>query len=183
MNRITPKFDQTSRYWRSNTQALDVLTHEYDDVLTAMLNYIALALLLAGQHPHLYPTPALTPTLEDYEFHRGVKIECQEPLPEGFACGVILSIDPPLPDGIASIVGGEDRLIRGIGVAIDGTLYTVAFDSSLKRGDHSSDIKRCNTVPARVERNNLIVQWPDGTQSKVRIIHRDVAEPTRPQPA
>ncbi len=150
-------------------------------VPTAMLNYLALALVLVGQHPR--PTPALTPTLEDYEFRRGVKIECQEPLPEGFACGVILSIDPPLPDGIASVVGGEDYDIRGIGLAIDGTLYTVVFDLPLKRSDHSSDIKRCNTVPARVDGNNLIIEWPDGKQSNARIIHRDVAEPTRPQPA
>ncbi len=146
-----------------------------------MLISFALALVLAGQHPH--PTPALTPTLEDYEFHRGAKIECQKPLPEGFACAVILTIAPPLPDGIASIIGGEDRLIRGIGVAIDGTLYTAVFDSPLKRGDHSSDIKRCKTVPARVDGNSLIIEWPDGKRSKARIIHRDVAEPTRPQPA
>ncbi len=50
----------------TKTPAVDVLTHEYEDVPTAMLNYLALALVLVGQHPP--PTPALTPTLEDYEF-------------------------------------------------------------------------------------------------------------------
>jgi len=142
-----------------------------------MLNSLVLALLLAGQHPHpFYP-------LEDYEFRRMAKIECKEPLPDRFACGIILSIDPPLPDCIASIVGGENTEVRGIGLAIDGTLYTAVFDPPLKRGDHSSDIKRCNTVPARVDGNNLIVQWPDGTQSRVKIIRREVAEPARPQTA
>jgi hypothetical protein len=142
-----------------------------------MLKSLALVLLLAGQHPIQF-------TLEDFEFHGGVKIECKEPLPEGFACGIIFGLDPSLPDGVASVVGGEYDVLRGIGLVLNATLYTAVFDPPLKRPEQfSDDIKRNKTIPARVEGNDLIIKWPDGKESKARVILREVAEPARPEPA
>jgi hypothetical protein len=142
-----------------------------------MLKHIALALLLAGQYAQYY-------TLEDYEFHEGFKVKCQEPLPEKFACAIIFSLDPSVPDGVASVVGGENDVIRGIGLVLNGTLYTAVCAPPLKRGDQfSDDIKRNKTIPARVEGNDLIIRWPDGKNVKAKIIRREVADPTRPRPA
>jgi hypothetical protein len=112
-----------------------------------MLKHVALALLLAGQSAHFY-------TLEDYEFHWGVKIECQQPLPEGSACGIIFSLDPSLPDGVASILGGQNNVIHGIGLVLNGTLYTAVYDPPLKLANQFSDIKRNKTIPARAEGND-----------------------------
>jgi hypothetical protein len=122
--------------------------------------------------------------LEDYEFHEGAKIECQEPLLEGFTCAIIFSLDPSPPNGVASIIGGEYDLIRGIDLVLNSTLYTAVCDPALKRPEQfSDDIKRNKTIPARVEGNYLIIKWPDGKEVKAKIIRREVAEPTRPQPA
>jgi hypothetical protein len=113
-----------------------------------------------------------------------VKIECKEPLPGDFACGIIFSLDPSLPDGVASVVGGEYDVIRSIGLVLNATLYTAVFDPPLKRPEQfSNDIKRNKTIPARVEGNDLIIKWPDGKESKARVIRREVAEPGRPEPA
>jgi hypothetical protein len=35
----------------------------------------------------------------------------------------------------------------------------------------------------RIDRNNLILQWPDQTRSKGKIIRREAVFPDQPQPA
>jgi hypothetical protein len=64
-----------------------------------MLKPIAAALLLAWQLAPSYP-------VQDYR-NGPCKVTCQkEPVPSGFTCAILIGLDPPLPEGIASIVGG-----------------------------------------------------------------------------
>ena len=81
---------------------------------------------------------------------------------------------------IASIVG-ED--VSQISVYLGGTLYTIAYDPPLKRDDKFFHLRRATHVPVRIDRNNLILQWPDQTRSKGKIIRREAIFPDQPQPA
>jgi hypothetical protein len=38
----------------------------------------------------------------------------QEAVPPGFTCAIVFNLDPPLPDGISSIVRGNYAAIRGV---------------------------------------------------------------------
>ncbi len=71
-----------------------------------MLKPVALALLLAWQLEPFYMI----------EHYRGPgKVSCQtEPVPPGFTCATVFNLDPPLPDGISSIRGGDYAVIRGV---------------------------------------------------------------------
>jgi hypothetical protein len=62
-------------------------------------------------------------------------------------------------------------------------MYTVIYDPPLKRDDKFSDLRRRVHIPARVDGNDLIVQWPDRTQVKGRIVRRERIHPDRPRPA
>ena len=81
---------------------------------------------------------------------------------------------------IVSILGGD---VRQVSVYLGGTLYTIAYDPPLKRDDKFYHLRRGMHVPVRIERNDLILQWPDQTRSKGKIIRREAIFPDRPQPA
>ena len=142
-----------------------------------MLKHIALALLLAGQSEQFY-------TLEDYEIGRASKVTCKgEPLPEDFACALVFNLDPPVPDGIASISGGEYDLIRGITLILDGSLYTAVYDPPLRRENGLSSLRRNARIPARVDGDYLLVLSLDGKQARAKIVRRENLNHNRPQPA
>ena len=81
---------------------------------------------------------------------------------------------------IASVVGG---FVHRLSIILDRTMYTVVYDPPLKRDDKFSGLRRNVRVPARVDGDELIVQWPDGTHAKGKIIRREKIDPQRPQPA
>jgi hypothetical protein len=141
-----------------------------------MLKLIALALLLAWQ---LEPFCAI----KDY---RGgpSKVSCQkEAVPPGFTCAIVFNLDPPLPDGISSIAGGNYAAIRGVALILNGTLYTAVFDPPLKHNDRFPSLSRNQRIPARVEGNDLFVKLPDGKEAKAKIIRRESLHSNQPQPA
>lgn len=114
--------------------------------------------------------------LDEIRRHR-----CDIQVPEGFSCAVLFDVGIPHSDGmIVSILGGD---VRQVSVYLGGTLYTVAYDPPLKRDDKFYHPRRGMHVPARIERNELILQWPDQTRSKGKIIQREAIFPNRPQPA
>jgi hypothetical protein len=108
------------------------------------------------------------------------KIKCQIQVPEGFGCAILFDLDFPSDNMIASVVGG---LIRQLSLILDGTLYTVVYDPPLKRDNKFFGLRRNVRIPARVDGDNLIVRWPDGTEARGRIIRREKIDPNRPQPA
>jgi len=57
------------------------------------------------------------------------------------------------------------------------------YNPPLKRDDTFSGLRRNVRVPARVDGDDLIVQWPGGTQTKERIIRREKIDPELPQAA
>jgi hypothetical protein len=142
-----------------------------------MLKQMALAVLLSGL------TLAQTHTaVEHFEQLDEVrKIKCKGQVAEGFGCAILFDLDLPTSDNmIANVVGG---LICQLSLILDGTLYTVAYDPPLKRDDKFFDLRRNVRIPARVDGDNLMVQWPDGTEAKGRIVRREKIDPNRPQPA
>lgn len=142
-----------------------------------MLKHIALALLLAGQSEQFY-------TVEDYEIGRAGKVTCkEEPLPEDFACALVFNVDPPVPDGIASISGGEYELIRGVTLILDGTLYTGIYDPPLRRENGLSSLRKNARIPARVDGDYLLVLCPDGKRTRAKVVRRENLNRDRPQPA
>ena len=121
-----------------------------------MLKHVALGLLLCWQLEPFY-------AIEDYRGGPG-KVSCQtESMPPGFTCAIVFNLDPPLPDGISSVVGGNYAVIRGVALILNGTLYTAVFDSPLERNDRLSRDQR---IPARVEGNDLFVRLPNGKEAK-----------------
>ncbi len=108
------------------------------------------------------------------------KIKCKGQVPENFGCAILFDLDfPSSGNMIASVVGG---FVRQLSLILDSTMYTVVYDPPLKRDDKFSDLRRNVRIPARVDGNDLIVQWPGGTQAKGRIIRRERINPNRPQP-
>ncbi len=141
-----------------------------------MLKLIALALLLVWQ---LDPLCAI----EDYGGSPS-KVSCQkEAVPPGFTCAIVFNLDPPLPDGINSIVGGNYAAIRGVALILNGTLYTAVFDLPLKHNDRFPNLSRNQRIPARVEGDDLFVRLPDGKKAKAKILRRESLHPNQPQPA
>jgi hypothetical protein len=140
-----------------------------------MLKPVALALLLAWQLEPFYMI----------EHYRGPgKVSCQtEPVRPGFTCATVFNLDPPLPDGISSIRGGDYAVIRGVALILNGTLYTCLFDPPLKQNDRFPGLSRDQRIPARVEGNDLFVKLPDGKEAKAKIIRRESLHPNQPQPA
>ena len=93
------------------------------------------------------------------------------------------NLDPPLPDGISSIVGGNYAVIRGVALILNGTLYTAVFDPPLEQNDRFPRLSRDQRIPARVEGNDLFVKLPNGKEAKAKIIRRESLHPNQPQPA
>jgi len=141
-----------------------------------MLKHIALALLLAWQLAPFY-------TIEDYRDSPGGVLCQREAVPPGFTCAIVFNLDPPLPDGISSIVGGNYAAIRGVALILNGTLYTAVFDPPLKHNDRFPSLSRKQRIPARVEGNDLFVRLPDGKEAKAKIVRRESLHPNQPQHA
>src|SRR5437899_7360988 len=139
-----------------------------------MLKHIALGLLFAEQ---LIPLP----TIEDYEFgNAGHKVECKGKSQPDLACALVFNVDPPVPDGIASVSGSEYDLIRGIMLRLDGTLYTTVFDPPLKKKNGFFGLEKGTGILARVNGDYLLVRWPNGKEAKAKIIRREKINPNRP---
>ena len=141
-----------------------------------MLKQLALAGLLS------LPTFAQTyaPVKPRFErFNEIGVIQCQ--VPAGFRCGMLVNVDLPDSSGmIASVVGG---FVRQILLVVGGTVYTVVYDPPLKRDDKFSRLRSYVHVPARIDGDELTVQWPDKTEAKGRIVRREKLQPELPQPA
>ena len=141
-----------------------------------MLKQFALAVLLSGSAFAQTHVP-VEPQLEQLDEIRGRKCE----VPEGFRCGILVDVDlPDSGDMIASMVGG---IVHQISLILGGTMYTVVYDPPLKRDDKFSNLRRYVRVPARIDGEDLTVQWPDKTEAKGRIVRREKIEPELPQPA
>jgi hypothetical protein len=127
-----------------------------------------------------FPPAAYAPPPTQLDEIRQHRCDIQVP-EEGFGCAVLFDVGIPHSDGmIVSILGGD---VRQVSVYLGGTLYTIAYDPPLKRDDKFYHLRRGMHVPVRIERNELILQWPDQTRSKGKIIQREAIFPNRPQPA
>ena len=121
------------------------------------------------------------------------EVKCTTEVPKDFACAIFFAVDPPIHDGIdiASVVGGECNcpqtlpapVIREVSLILDGTLYTAVYDPPLNRDAKFSGLWRNVGIPARVDGDALFVKWPDGKESKAKIIRRERINPHQPQPA
>jgi hypothetical protein len=151
------------------------------------MNHIALAFLSAGL------AFAQTYTVEEH-LDEVRKVKCESEVPKKFTCAILFAVDPRPLEGIdiASVVGRESNfvrtpppapVIREVSLILDGTLYTAVYDPPLKRDDTFSDLRRNMGVPARVDRDNLFVRWPDGREAKAKIIRREKINPNRLRPA
>jgi hypothetical protein len=106
-----------------------------------------------------------------------------EAVPSGFTRAIVFNLDPPLPDGIRSVVGGDYAVVRGVALILNGTLYTAAFDPPLEQSDRFATLSRDQRIPARVEGNYLILRLPNGKESRAMIIRHESLRPSQPQPA
>lgn len=106
------------------------------------------------------------------------KRPCDVQMPEGFTCAVLFNVGTASDDEMIASIVGEN--VSQISVYVGGTLYTVAYDPPLKRDDR---LRKWMHVPVRIVSNDLILQWPDQTRSKGKIIRREAVFPNRPQPA
>ena len=104
-------------------------------------------------------------------------------MPPGFTCALVFNLDPLLPDGISSIVGGNYAAIRGAALILNGTLYTTVFDPPLRHNDGFPSLSKNQRIPARVEGGDLLVKLPDGKEAKAKIVRRDSLHSNQPQPA
>jgi len=142
-----------------------------------MLKQMAVAVLLSVP----VFAQAHTPVVLFEQLDNMRKRECRVQVPENFGCAILFDLDFPSSGNIiASVVGG---FVHQLSLILDGTMYTVLYDPPLNRGDRFSGLGRNARIPARVEGDQLIIQWRDGTQAKGRIIHREQINPNRPQPA
>ena len=153
------------------------LGDEQDRGRDVMLKYTVIAALLSVPASPQARTPV--PPFEQLDEIRVVT--CKGQVPEKFHCAILFDLDFPASGNmIASVVGGS---IRQLSLILDGTMYTVVYDLPLKRDEKFYDMRRNVHIPARVDGDDLIVQWPDGTQAKGRIVRREKIDPNRPQPA
>jgi len=154
-----------------------------------MLKQTAHLLLLLGMaFSQNHPVEVL---LDDI---KGPAVKCTTEVPTDFSCAMLFDVDPPIHDGIdiASVMGGEGGnspqapsapVIREVALILDGTLYTAVYDPPLKPDAKFSGLRRNVGIPARVDGDSLIVQWPDGKEVKAKIIRRERINPNEPQPA
>ncbi len=139
-----------------------------------MLRPIATAVLLSVQ----LLAQTRIPVIPSEHFDEIRTIKCQVQLPEKFGCAILFEVGfPSSGNMIVSMVGG---FVDQISLILDFTLYTVAYDPPLERNDK---FRRRSRVAARVDGDDLIIQWPDGTQARGRIVRREKINPNRPQPA
>ena len=155
-----------------------------------MRKYVAFTLLLAGQFAPFSTRAGTGPeypsylTLEDYESGRATVDPCKgKVLPQGFVCAIFFDFEPPLPEGIASVSGGDYDTILGVTVIIGGTAYTAVYDLPVKWNDKFPKLRRYRGIPARVDRDALFIRLHDGKEAKGKIIRREAIKPDRPRRA
>ena len=142
-----------------------------------MFKPIAVAFLLAWQ---LEPFFAIQNGRSD----ASCKVSGQgEVVSSGFTCAIVFNLDPPLPDGIGSVVGGDYAVVRGVELIINATLYSVLFDPPLEQSDRFATLSRDQRIPARLEGNYLFLRLPNGKEAKAKIIRHESLRPNQPQPA
>jgi len=100
-----------------------------------------------------------------------------------FTCAIVFNLDPPLPDGIRSVVGGDYAVVRGVLLIVNGTLYTAVFDPPLEQSDRYATLNRDQRIPARVEGNYLLLRLPNGKEAKAKIVRHESLRPNQPQSA
>jgi hypothetical protein len=122
------------------------------------------------------PAPHAVTQLDEIRKH-----PCAIQVPEGFSCAVLFDVGMSDFDGMIASIVGED--VTQVSVYLGGMLYTIGYDPPLKRGDKFFHLRRGTHVPVRIDRNDLILQWPDQTRSKGKIIRREAIFPDQPQPA
>jgi len=154
------------------------LTNE-DDLarVLPMFKPIALAFLLAWQ---------LGPfcMIQNGRADNSSNLSCQgEAVSSGFTRAIVFNLDPPLPDGIRSVVGGDYAVVRGVLLIVNGTLYTAVFDPPLEQRDGFATLSKDQRIPARVEGNYLLLRLPDGKEAKAKIIRHESLRPNQPQSA
>jgi hypothetical protein len=122
------------------------------------------------------PAPHAVEQLDEIRKH-----PCDIQVPEGFSCAVLLDVCMSYFDGMIASIVGED--VTQVSVYRGGMLYTIGYDPPLKRDDKFFHLRRGTHVPVRIDRNDVILQWPDRTRSKGKIIRREAIFPDQPQPA
>ena len=142
-----------------------------------MLKPIAIAFLLAWQLEPLF-------TIQNDRTDASCKGSDQgEGGSSDFTCAIVFNLDPPLPDGIRSVVGGNYAAVRGVLLIVNGTLYTAVFDPPLEQSDGYATLSRDQRIPARVEANYLWFKLPNGKEAKAKIVRHKSLRPDQPQPA
>jgi len=142
-----------------------------------MFKPIAIAFLLAWQLEPLFG-------FQNGHTDASCKVSGQgEMVSSGFTCAIVFNLDPPLPDGIRSVVGGDYAVVRGILLIVNGTLYTAVFDPPLEQSDRYATLNRDQRIPARVEGNYLLLRLPNGKEAKAKIIRHESLRPNQPQSA
>jgi hypothetical protein len=143
----------------------------------SMFKPIALAFLLAWQLE-------LFSTIQNGRSDASCKGSGQgEVVSSDFTCAIVSNLDPPLPDGIRSVVGGNYAVVRGVTLILNGTYYTAVFDPPLEQSDRHATLSRDQRIPARVEANYLLLRLSNGKEAKARIIRHESLRPNQPQPA
>jgi hypothetical protein len=142
-----------------------------------MFKPIAIAFLLAWQ---LEPFS----TIQNERTDASCKGSGQgEGVSSDFTCAIVFNLDPPLPDGIRSVVGGNYAAVRGVLLIVNGTLYTAVFDPPLEQSEGYATLSRDQRIPTRVEGNYLWLKLPNGKEAKAKIVRHKSLRPDQPQPA
>ena len=142
-----------------------------------MFKPIAIAFLLAWQFEPLFG-------IQNGRSNATCKVSGQgEVVSSGFTCAIVFNLDPPLPDGIRSVIGGDYAVVRGVMLIVNGTLYTAVFDPPLEQRDGFATLSKDQRIPARVEGNYLLLRLPDGKEAKAKIIRHESLRPNQPQSA
>src|SRR5215469_10890129 len=121
------------------------------------------------------------PTVQFEQLDEIRAIKCKVPVPEGFGCGILFDVDfPDSNNMIRGVVGGT---IDHLCVILNETLYTVNYAPPPQRDDKFFKIGRRSRIPARMDGDDFIIRWPDGTEAKGKITRRERINPDRPQHA
>ena len=142
-----------------------------------MFKPIAIAFLLAWQLEPLFTT-------QNGHTDASCNVSGQvEVVSSGFTCATVFNLDPPLPDGIRNVVGGDYAVVRGVLLIVNGTLYTAVFDPPLEQSDGFVTLSKDQRILARVEGNYLLLRLPNGKEAKAKIVRHESLRPNQPQPA
>jgi hypothetical protein len=80
-------------------------------------------------------------------------------------------------------VGGTTVDMNRVTVVLDGYEITGEFQSKTIKSPRATDVKVGQDVPAAVDHNKLLLQWPDGTIVKANIVDKRKRQPPRDRQA